>query len=223
MNYLNGILVIPTLEIINNNSTVMKLSKKIFSIVAVAALGVASIAAVKMAAIPWTIDKSHSSIKFEIRHFFSNVPGAFHDYEADVNFNPENLGESSIDVTIQVASIDTENERRDGHLRTPDFFDAETFPTITFVSSEIVSAGDNNFVAKGQITIKDVTKDFEMPFTLLGVMDHPRREGSQIAGFNSEFTLLRNDFGVGTGDYISDAVIGNEVHVKLNMELNSGQ
>ena len=64
---------------------------------AVAVFGIASIAAVNMVATPWTIDKSHSSIKFEIRHFFSNVPGAFHDYDANVNFNPENLGERSID------------------------------------------------------------------------------------------------------------------------------
>ncbi len=188
---------------------------------AVAVFGIASIAAVNMVSMPWTVDKSHSSVKFEIRHFFSNVPGAFHEYEADINFNPENLDESSFDVTIQVASVDTENERRDGHLRTPDFFDAETFPTMTFTSNEIVSTGENTFVAKGELTIKDVTKDFEMPFTLLGVMDHPRRDGVKIAGFTSEFTLLRNDYGVGTGDYISDAVIGNEVEVTLNMEVNS--
>lgn len=189
--------------------------------VAVAVLGIASIAAVNMVATPWTIDKSHSSIKFEIRHFFSNVPGAFHDYDATVNFNPENLGESSIDVTIQVASVDTENERRDGHLRTADFFDAETWPTMTFTSSEIVAKGDNNFVAKGQLTIKDVTVDFDLPFTLLGVMDHPWQENTQVAGITSEFQLKRNDFGVGTGDYISDAVIGNEVNITLNLELNA--
>lgn len=199
----------------------MKFSRKLFSIFAVAVFGIASIAAVNMVSMPWTVDKSHSSVKFEIRHFFSNVPGAFHEYEADINFNPENLEESSFDVTIQVASVDTENERRDGHLRTPDFFDAETFPTMTFTSNEIVSTGENTFVAKGELTIKDVTKDFDMPFTLLGVMDHPRREGAKIAGFTSEFTLLRNDYGVGTGDYISDAVIGNEVEVTLNMEVNS--
>ena len=188
---------------------------------AVAVFGIATIAAVSMVATPWTVDKSHSSVKFEIRHFFSNVPGAFHDYEADINFNPENLGESSIDVVIQVASVDTENERRDNHLRDPDFFEADTWPTMTFASSEIVSAGENNFVAKGQLTIKDVTVDFELPFTLLGVMDHPWQENTQVAGIVSEFQILRNDFGVGTGNYVSDVVIGNEVNVTLNLELNA--
>lgn len=169
----------------------------------------------------WTVDNSHSSIKFEIRHFFSNVPGAFHEYDADIHFDPNNLDDSKLDVTIQVASVDTENERRDGHLRTDDFFNAEKWPTMTFTSNSIESVGDNQFVAKGELTIKDVTKDFELPFTLLGVMDHPRRDGVKIAGFTSEFMLKRNDYGVGTGDYISDAVIGNEVNITLNMEVNS--
>ncbi len=199
----------------------MKFSRKLFSMFAVAVFGIATIAAVSMVATPWTVDKSHSSVKFEIRHFFSNVPGAFHDYEADINFNPENLGESSIDVVIQVASVDTENERRDNHLRDPDFFEADTWPTMTFASSEIVSAGENNFVAKGQLTIKDVTVDFDLPFTLLGVMDHPWQENTQVAGIVSEFQILRNDFGVGTGNYVSDVVIGNEVNVTLNLELNA--
>lgn len=92
---------------------------------------------------------------------------------------------------------------------------------MTFTSNSIEQVGDNQYVAKGELTIKDVTKDFELPFTLLGVMDHPRRDGVKIAGFTSEFMLKRNDYGVGTGDYISDAVIGNEVNITLNMEVNS--
>lgn len=185
------------------------------------ALIIAAAPVMAQEATQWTVDKSHSSIKFEIRHFFSNVPGAFHEYDADVYFDPNNLDESMLDVTIQVASVDTENERRDGHLRTPDFFNAEEWPTMTFTSNSIEQVRDNQYVAKGELTIKDVTTDFELPFTLLGVMDHPRRDGVKIAGFTSEFMLKRNDYGVGTGDYISDAVIGNEVNITLNMEVNS--
>lgn len=201
----------------------MKRSNKLFTFIALVLFTATSIAAVQMNATEWAVDKAHSSIKFEIRHFFSNVPGQFHDYNANVHFDPENLAESKIDVTIQVASIDTENERRDGHLRTPDFFAAEEYPTITFTSENIEKTGDNTFVANGTLKIKDVTKDFSMPFTLLGVMDNPMRENTKVAGITSEFTLLRNDFGVGTGDYISDAVIGNEVEVTLNVELNTIQ
>ena len=200
----------------------MKLSQKLFSLFALAIFTVASVAMVKMDATVWSVDKSHSSINFEVRHFFAKVPGAFEDYSADVNFSPDNLGESSIDVTIQVASINTKNERRDGHLQSADFFNASEYPTITFTSERIEAAeGDNNFVAYGTLTIKDVSKDFELPFTLLGVQENPFQENGLVAGISSEFQLLRNDFGVGTGDWVSDAVVGDEVDVTLNVELNA--
>tara|TARA_R110000868_G_scaffold259361_3_gene517189 strand:+ start:20634 stop:21239 length:606 start_codon:yes stop_codon:yes gene_type:complete len=201
----------------------MNISKKLFPIFALAIFALASIAMVKMDAMPWSIDKSHSSINFEVRHFFAKVPGAFENYTADVKFSPDNLAESSIDVSIEVPSINTKNERRDGHLQSADFFNAQEFPSIKFTSSKIEAKGDNKFVAHGTLTIKDVSKEFELPFTLLGVMDHPRRENSVIAGISSEFTLLRNNFGVGTGDWVSDAVVGDEVNVTLNLELNASK
>ncbi len=199
----------------------MNFIKKPFVILSIIAFTAVTIAATKYAATSWSIDKSHSSINFEVRHFFTNVPGAFEDYTAEVNFAPDNLGESSISVTIPVASINTKNERRDGHLKSGDFFEAEKYPNITFVSNKIETTGDNQFTAHGTLTIKDVSEDFELPFTLLGVKDNPFRENGIVAGMKSEFTLLRNDFGVGTGDWVSDAVVGNEVHVTLNLELNA--
>ncbi|RNC84553.1 MAG: polyisoprenoid-binding protein [Balneola sp.] len=201
----------------------MKLSQKLFTLLSLVALSFASVAMVNIQSTPWTVDKSHSSVNFEIRHFFSNVAGSFEDYSADVKFSPDNLGESSIDVSIAVASVNTKNERRDGHLQSGDFFEVETYPNITFTSDRIEATGDNNFVAYGTLTIKDVSKDFELPFTLLGVMDNPFREGTMVAGITSEFQLLRNDFGVGTGDWVSDTVIGNEVEVTLNLELNASK
>ncbi|MEQ9264323.1 MAG: YceI family protein [Balneolaceae bacterium] len=201
----------------------MKLTKKLQSLFLLSVFVISSVALVRIDATSWNIDKSHSSINFEVRHFFAKVPGAFNEYEATVNFSPDNLAESNIDVTIQVASVDTKNERRDGHLQSGDFFEAETYPAITFKSDKIESTGDNNFVAHGTLTIKDVTKDFELPFTLLGVMDNPFRENMIVAGISSEFTLLRNDFGVGTGNWVSDAVVGNEVDITLNLELGASK
>lgn len=156
---------------INLNYRTMNKAIKLLSLVL---FGLISTAAVNYIATEWTIDKAHSNINFEVRHFFTPVDGTFHDYTATVNFDPANLEESMIDVEIMVNSIDTKNERRNGHLRTADFFDAEKYPSITFKSSKIESKGDNKFVAHGDLTIKDVTKKIEMPFTLLGVMDHPR-------------------------------------------------
>lgn len=201
----------------------MKLSKKILSLFALSTFVFASAAMVKMEATSWSVDKTHSSINFEVSHFFSKVPGVFNEYTADIKFSPDNLSESSIDVTVQIASIDTKNERRNGHLRTPDFFNAEKYPTMTFVSKKIESKGNNKFVAHGTLKIKDVSKNFELPFTLLGVADNPFQEGKLVAGIRSEFILMRNDFGVGTGDWVSDAVVGNQIDVTLNLELNTAK
>jgi len=169
----------------------------------------------------WQVDKSHSAINFSVRHFFTPVNGSFNDYKATINFNPENLEESNIDVAIQVSSIDTKNDRRNGHLKSADFFEAETWPNMTFKSDVIRSTGENEYVATGTLTIKDVSKDFELPFTLLGMGDHPMREGSKIAGISAETVIDRSEFGVGTGDWASDAVVGDKVTVNILLELNS--
>ena len=199
----------------------MKTLNKLTTYLAITIFAVSSLAMVKIATTSWTIDKAHSTINFKVTHFFTPVNGQFHDYSATVNFDPENLDESMIDVQIMVNSIDTENERRDGHLKTADFFNAEKWPYITFKSDNIEKTGDNEFVANGKLTIKDVTKDVALPFTLLGVMDNPMKEGTLVAGIKSSFKLDRTDYKVGTGDWASDAVIGDEVTVDLNLELNA--
>jgi len=169
----------------------------------------------------WTFDKAHSSVSFRIRHFFTPVLGEFNSYDGEIYFDPTNLQESSINVTIQVKSVDTKNGKRDPHLQSADFFDADTYPTMTFVSDEILSNGDNEYVAKGKLTIKDVTTEFELPFKLLGIMDHPKRKGTKISAFESLFVIKRNDFKVGTGQYVETAVIGEEVNVSITLELLS--
>lgn len=167
----------------------------------------------------WQLDKSHSAINFTVNHFFTPVDGAFDDYNATVHFDPENLDGSYIDVTIPVASVNTRNDRRDGHLKTEDFFDAETYPEIRFVSDQIIRDGENNYIARGELTIRDVTKEFDLPFELLGVMDHPMQEGRKVAGIVASAELMRNDYGVGTGDWRATAVVGNRVNIQLNLEL----
>lgn len=167
----------------------------------------------------WEIDSSHSNINFSITHFFTPVNGAFNDYNADIRFDPNDLQNSSINVNIDVASVDTKNERRDNHLQSEDFFNAEKWPTISFESNSIRKTGDNSFVADGKITIKDVTTDFSLPFNLLGVMDHPMQENTQVAGITAETKLNRTDYGVGVGDWAATMVVGDEVSINLNLEL----
>jgi len=169
----------------------------------------------------WAIDKAHSNLNFSVTHFFTPVNGKFHDYNAEVYFDPNNLGESSINVEVMVNSIDTNNEKRDGHLQSDDFFNAEEYPQMTFTSNRITSEGDNEFVAHGTLTIKDVTKEIELPFTLLGIQDNPMKEGTKVAGIKGSLSIDRTDFDVGVGDWAATAVVGDEVDITFALELNS--
>jgi len=169
----------------------------------------------------WNIDTAHSNINFTITHFFTPVDGSFEEYSSEINFDPSDLENSNIDVTIPVSSINTKNERRDNHLKSEDFFNASEWPNIQFESNEIEQTGDNQFVAHGELTIRDVTREFELPFELLGVMDHPMQEGKKVAGITASAQLNRTDFGVGVGDWAATAVVGDEVNIQLNLELTA--
>jgi polyisoprenoid-binding protein YceI len=199
----------------------MKRLNKLTNLLVLIIVAFSTVALTYYAATSWTIDKTHSAINFEVDHFFTPVNGQFNNYESTVNFDPENLEESMINVRIMVNSIDTKNERRDGHLQSDDFFNAEEWPYITFKSENIEQTGENEFVANGTLTIRDVSQDVSLPFTLLGVMDHPMKEGTKVAGITATTTLDRSTFNVGVGDWASDAVVGDEVEVGLNLELNS--
>ena len=171
----------------------------------------------------WNIDPAHSNITFEVTHFFTPVSGKFEKYSSEIYFDPGNLPESSIDVEVEVNSINTGNQKRDNHLRSGDFFNAAEYPVITFSSDEIVKTGDNTFAAKGSLTIKDVTQKIELPFTLLGMKDHPMRDGVQVAGIKIDHQIDRTEFKVGVDDWASTAVIGDKVDISIALELNSTQ
>lgn len=170
-------------------------------------------------AMSWTIDEAHSNVSFEVRHFFTPVSGKFQDYSSQINFDPENLDKSSIDVQIMVSSINTDNEKRDGHLQSGDFFNAEKYPQITFKSNKITKNGENKFVAQGKLTIKDITKDVNLPFTLLGIQDHPQKENTKIAGVKIDHSINRNEFNVGTGNWTETAVVGGDVDISIALEM----
>lgn len=169
----------------------------------------------------WSIDKAHSNVNFTITHFFTPVNGSFNDYSSEIYFDPEDLENSSINVTIPVESINTGNERRDNHLKSEDFFNASEWPNIQFESDNIEQTGENKFVAHGELTIRDVTREFELPFELKGVMDHPMQENTKVAGITASAKLNRTDYDVGVGDWAATAVVGDEVDIQLNLELNA--
>ncbi len=165
----------------------------------------------------WAVDKSHSAVTFKIRHFFTPIAGSFSDWDGVIRFDAANLKGSSINVSINASSVNTANERRDAHLRTADFFETEKYPTMRFVSTSIQKTGENSFVAVGNLTIKETTKEIRLPFTFLGSMPHPR--GGTVAGFKANYQILRNDYGVGTGSYVETSTIGNEVDIEILLEV----
>lgn len=142
----------------------------------------------------YTIDSTHSRMGFVARHaMVTKVRGSFNDFEGAVSTGP-GLTETSIDVTIQVDSIDTRNADRDGHLRTNDFFDAATYPTITFTSTEVTAVDDETLRVTGDLTIKGVTRQVVIDFEYAGSATDPY--GMQRVGFEGSTTVLRSDFGM---------------------------
>ena len=120
----------------------------------------------------WNIDTKHSKISFEVNHFFTPVEGFFNDYKGEINFDEADLDGSSVNFAVQVASVKTDSDKRDGHLQSGDFFDVEKYPEMKFTSTSIAKT-EKGYVAKGNLTIRDVTKSVEVPFNVLGKGDHP--------------------------------------------------
>lgn len=141
----------------------------------------------------WTIDPAHTDIDFSVRHLaIAKVKGGFGEFAGTIVV-PENIEDTKVEVTIQVASISTQQPQRDGHLRTSDFFDADNFPTITFVSTSLTFDG-SDFTLTGDLTLRGVTKSISLKGEFGGVtLD---AYGNTKAGFEASTTINRKDYGV---------------------------
>jgi polyisoprenoid-binding protein YceI len=143
----------------------------------------------------YTFDAAHTRIGFVARHaMVTKVRGAFNEFEGSATIDGDDPTKSSASVTIQVASIDTRNGQRDGHLRTNDFLDAETYPQIRFVSTSISHTGGEEFEVTGDLTIKDVTKSITFPIEYQGSAKDPF--GNTRVGFEGSVAINRSDWGV---------------------------
>jgi len=168
----------------------------------------------------WKLDKSHTSVNFSINHFFSAVTGKFKTFDGNFQFDPNNLQSSKADFTISVKTVSTDDSKRDKHLQSADFFDAKSFPNMTFKSTKIEKKSDKEFLVHGKLTIKDKTKDVILPMKITGEMEHPMMKGTIILGVVIDTTINRTDFGVGTGSWAATMVVGDEVRIHIPMELN---
>jgi len=162
----------------------------------------------------WTVDPVHSEVGFSVRHLLTPVSGEFNDFSGTIVYDAEEPSNSSVDVTVQAASIDTDNERRDGHLKSEDFFAVEQHPTLTFKSKKVAKLG-GNLAVTGDLTIRGVTKEVTIPIDVLGVL-------GDKAGFSTEFTVDRQEFGVSWNRALDQggALLGDDVKVRLNFEVD---
>lgn len=167
----------------------------------------------------YTIDKAHSSVAFRIRHLgLSNVRGAFSDYDASVRLDPADLRTLEVSATVRVASINTENTRRDDHLRSDDFFEVERFPAMRFVSTGVRSVDGDRFELEGDLTIRDVTRRVVLAGELVGV--GTGAQGEQRVGIEASTTIDRHDYGL-TWNRVTEAggvVAAREVQIALDIQ-----
>jgi polyisoprenoid-binding protein YceI len=170
------------------------------------------------AADTFVFDKVHSTIGFQIRHLFSTVPGKFDDFTGTINFDEANPDNSSVEVTIQSASVDTGFEKRDDDLRSPNFFDAKQFPTITFKSTSVKATGSNTADVTGDLTMHGVTKEVVLKVELLGKGPGPK-PGSLISGWDASTALKRSDYGLAWNKVIEGTqIVGDDVKIELHVE-----
>jgi polyisoprenoid-binding protein YceI len=171
------------------------------------------------AAAQWKIDPTHSGIYFSVKHIVSNTHGFFEDFKGTTHFDPDNLDASSFDFTVAVKSVNTNNRKRDGHLRSDDFFSAKKYPEMTFKSTRITHKHGNQYVVEGQMTVRDVTKSVAIPFTFFGIQDNPFNPKEAVAGFEARFTIDRLAYGVGNGKFLKMGVVGKDVDVVISTEM----
>ena len=169
----------------------------------------------------WQIDPAHSHVEFAVRHLMiSSVKGAFGDVQGTVWVDESDARTVLVDVTIQVASIDTRQEQRDAHLRSADFFDAARFPTITFRSRMVEgSHHDGEFRLVGDLTIRGVTREVVLDVSAEGRLTDPW--GAERAGFSAQGKIDRTDFGLTWNQALETGgvLVSNEVKISVEVEL----
>lgn len=177
----------------------------------------AALIAVPAVAGSWSIDPAHSVLDFKVRHLFSKAGGSFDEWSGTLEFDGSDPATLQADVTIQAASINTDNENRDNHLRSADFFDVEQFPTITFVSTKSEQR-DGQWFLVGDFTMRGVTQEVAIPFEFHGSGQDPW--GSQRAGFSGELTVNRKDYGIEWNKTldVGGMMLGDEVDIELEVE-----
>ncbi len=168
----------------------------------------------------WSFDKAHSKVQFKVTHMvISEVTGQFKNYDGTVEATKEDFTDAKINFTIDVSSIDTDNEQRDNHLKSDDFFNAEKYPKITFISKSFKKVGNNKFKLTGDLTIRDITKQVDLDVIYNGTVKDPW--GNIRAGFKVTGRVNRFDFGLKWNALLElgGAVVDKDVDIIIDVEL----
>jgi polyisoprenoid-binding protein YceI len=166
----------------------------------------------------YTIDKAHSEISFQVRHLVTKVRGRFTDFEGTIRFDETHPEQSAVTFTIQTASVNTNADDRDTHLRSADFFHVEEHPTLTFKSTRVSRTAPHKYQVTGDLTIRGTRKEVTLPADFLGHAKDPW--GGARIGFEAELAVDRKDFGLvwnaalETGGFL----VGDEVKIHLSIQ-----
>ncbi len=203
----------------------MKFAASIVALAAAGALGLGlSFRAPAVASLPapaaegaFTIDSVHSAVIFKIKHMnVSTSWGRFNDPTGEFYFDDAHPEHSSVQVSVDVEKIDTANAKRDGHLRSPDFFAAKEYPTISFTSTSVKKAGEGKFEVTGNLNLKGKTKEVTVVMTKVG--EGPGMGGATVSGYDTTLTIKRTDFGIDYGTQF----VGDEVTLHISLEGGRG-
>jgi polyisoprenoid-binding protein YceI len=175
-------------------------------------------AAVGAAPVTWQIDPNHSELSFRVRHFVTKVPGTFKTWEGTIVADPANLGAGgSVSVTVQTGTVDTKHERRDTHLKSPDFFAADSFPTMTFASTQVDVVG-SAITLTGDLTIRGTTKPVVLTGEFNGTFGPPEPKRQRI-GFSAATKLNRLDYGLKWNRLVEGSnMLGDDVEISITVE-----
>jgi polyisoprenoid-binding protein YceI len=165
----------------------------------------------------WSLDKAHAKLGFEVTHLMvSSVEGSFKIFDVKVTASKDEFADAVVELTADAASIYTDNDKRDEHLRSADFFEVAKYPTLTFKSTSFTKTGDKKYTLAGNLTLHGVTKPVTLEATLNGTAVHPYTKKT-IAGFKVTGTIKRSDFAVGKGT--PGGIVSEDVQLNANLEL----
>lgn len=165
----------------------------------------------------WVEDPAHSKLGFTVTHLgIADVSGYFGDYDVTIEASEEDFSDAKVELTIQTASIDTRVEKRNNHLKSPDFFNVEKYPTMTFKSTDIKKVGDDKYELTGDLTLHGITKSVTVTMLYRGNIQNKMTQGNLKAGIQITGTINRSEFDLGNG--FPPPMISNDVRIKADGE-----